>query len=109
MEPRFASLVSIVILLASRMAGMAADDTLAVGQMMVQGGADWVNWIEKAGTIGVCVWMLVWFQRRSDTQHAELARITERAVAALEHNAESDRELAQAVNGLKEVVEYCRR
>jgi len=105
----FASLVSIVILLASRMVGLAADDTLAVGQMMVQGGADWVNWIEKAGTIGVCVWMLVWFQRRSDTQHAELARITERAVAALEHNAESDRELAQAVNGLKEVVEYCRR
>lgn len=109
MQPILASALSVVVLLASRMVGMAADDTLAVTQLMTPGGADWVSWIEKAGTIGVCVWMLVWFQRRSDTQHAELARITERAVAALENNAESDRDLAQAVNGLKEVVEYCRR
>lgn len=109
MEPILASVVSILILLASRMVGMAADDTMAATQFMSAGGADWVGWVEKAGTVGVCIWMLVWFQRRNDTQHAELARITERAITALEHNAESDRELAQAVTGLKEVVEDFRQ
>lgn len=104
MEPFFATLVSILILLVSRVAGMAAD-VGAGGPVVSMAGADWVSWIEKAGTVGVCIWMLVWFQRRNDTQHAELAKITERAIAALEHNAESDRELAQAVTGLKEVVD----
>lgn len=108
MEPILASVVSIIILLASRMVGMAADDTLAATQFSA-GGADWAGILEKVGTVGVCIWMLVWFKGRNDTQHAELVRITERAITALEHNAESDRELAQAVTGLKEVVEDFRQ
>ncbi len=109
MEPFFASIVSVLILLASRMAGLAADDTLVASQVLTPSSADWVGWIEKAGTVGVCIWMLVWFQRRNDSQHQELTKITERAIAALEHNDEAGRELAEAINGLKEVVEYCNR
>lgn len=108
MEPFLATLVSILILLASRVAGIAADGG-AVSPAMSVAGADWVSWIEKAGTVGVCIWMLVWFQRRNDSQHAELSKFTERAIAALEHNAECNRELADAVRGLAEVVEGCNR
>lgn len=104
MEPFFATLVSILILLVSRVAGMAADG-FSGSPVVSTPGAEWVSWIEKVGTVGVCIWMLVWFQRRNDSQHAELAKITERAISALEHNAKSDLELAQAVTGLKEVID----
>lgn len=110
MDPMLASLVAVIVLLTSRVIGLAADAT-TLGQMAMPPTSmvDWVGWVEKAGTVGVCIWMLVWFQRRNDTQHAELAKITERAIQALEHNAESDRELADAVRGLGEVVDGANR
>lgn len=73
------------------------------------GPAEYFGWIEKVGTVGVCIWMLVWFQKRNDQQNERLSSLTERALTALERNAESDRALAISIDGLKEVVQSCRQ
>lgn len=73
------------------------------------GPGEYLGWIEKAGTVGVCIWMLVWFQKRNDQQNERLSSLTERALTALERNAESDRALAISIDGLKDVVQSCGR
>jgi hypothetical protein len=78
----------------------AADSSL----MQAPGSFDWFGLVKDAGAVGICVWMLVWFQRRSDAQHLELAHITDRAITAVEHNADANRDLAQAVRELRESV-----
>ena len=42
----------------------AADSSL----MQAPGSFDWFGLVKDAGAVGICVWMLVWFQRRSDAQ-----------------------------------------
>jgi hypothetical protein len=83
----------------------ASDSTMA----QASGSFDWFGLVKDAGAVGICVWMLVWFQRRSDVQHSELAHITDRAITAVEHNADANRDLAQAVRELRESVYQCPR
>lgn len=65
----------------------------------------WIAWIEKAGTVGVCIWMLFWFQTQTDRQHRELMTVTQQVVSAMQADAVSKSELASAVRGLQFIVE----
>ena len=70
---------------------------------------DFGAWLEKGGILGFAMWMIYWFQRRTDQQTATLQTVTERAIAAVEKGADSDRELAAAVRDLRDVVHACNK
>lgn len=94
MSPFLASIMAAAVLLATKVTTAAA----GVAPMLGEGAAGFdLGWIEKVGTVGVCIWMLVWFQRRNEDQRKELVNLTERAITALEKNSESMREVAAAV------------
>lgn len=72
---------------------------------------DWLGLIKDAGAVGICVWLLFYFQGRSKEDKADLKalaerhmQITERAVTALEKNAEGYRELAMSIQHLSERI-----
>jgi hypothetical protein len=72
---------------------------------------DWLGLIKDAGAVGICVWLLFYFQGRSKEDKQDLKslaerhmQITERAVSALEKNAEGYRELAMSIQHLSERI-----
>lgn len=57
-------------------------------------------YVEKLGVLGFAVWMLFYFQARAKEDKQDLKNLTERAISALEKNAEGNRELAVSIQNL---------
>lgn len=102
MEPLLASFVAVLLFLASHGIAFAAD---AAGIAEAPLPLEWNGWIERIGTVGVLIWMVVWFQKRNDKQQEQLQQITERALTAVERGAESDRALAAAIDRWRDRME----
>lgn len=108
MKLGFAPAVSVALLAASNV--FAA--TMAQAATPVNGNPfDIGTWVEKLGTVGFAIWMVLHFQKRSKEDKddlKELAKsnmdIAKASVAALEKNAEGYRELAMSIQHLSERI-----
>ena len=77
----------------------------------IQAPTDWSGIMEKTGTVGILVWMVYWFQKRSDADKEKIADLAERAITALDKASEVQRdaniaqkEVVQAIGQLKEAI-----
>lgn len=66
--------------------------------------ADWSGMIEKGGTIAVLVWMVLYFQRRTDASTMRSEAFAERALDALGKNTEATKEIAASLRDLRETI-----
>lgn len=62
---------------------------------------DWATIIEKAGTIGVLIWMVVWFQKRLEAKDAVVQTITQDLIKAVDKLADAQQEVARSISNLK--------
>jgi hypothetical protein len=97
--PFLTSLAATVVVLASNVAAHAAD--------VVPPSSDSLSWpslLEKAGTVGVLVWMVVWFQKRMEAKDGVVQTLTENALTAIHKLADSQVEMAKSLDKLSEAI-----
>lgn len=63
-------------------------------------GTEWVSLIEKAGTVGVLVWMVVWFQKRMDQSNERVVELTRTSFDSLKTLSESQGQMNKALSEL---------
>ena len=97
--PTRTALLAAVVSLIPRILVAAADVTQ---NPVVANPVDWMNWVEKAGTIGVCIWMLVWFQKRSDTDKQELMKLATQSISAVAEFKDAMNDLKGSIDKLGE-------
>lgn len=89
--------------------GVASVAGLAYGQAgsvaTAAAAAPSVDWVlpalEKAGTVGVCLWIIWYFQRRTDANQAKLTEIAERSLVLQERTNETIRDFAHAIRSMR--------
>lgn len=98
-HPFFTSLAATFVVLASNVAAHAADmpshDVANVS---------WPMLLEKAGTVGVLVWMVVWFQKRMEAKDNVVQVLTENALTAIHKLADSQTDMARSLDKLGEAI-----
>ena len=68
----------------------------------VSSGTDWPQLLEKAGTVGVLIWMVVWFQRRLEAKDAMVQDMTTNLIKAVDKLADAQNEVARSISKLNE-------
>lgn len=63
-------------------------------------GADWA-WLKDAGTIGVLIWMVVWFQKRLEAKDLAVQQLTTDLIKAVDKLADSQSAVAKAIAELR--------
>lgn len=81
-------------------AGVAMADPVVTAATHAPNPMDWLGLVKDAGAVGVLVWMVFYFQARAKEDKTDLKNLTERAISALEKNAEGNRELAVSIEKL---------
>jgi membrane protein implicated in regulation of membrane protease activity len=106
LERRTPELITLVLILA----GIAGVAGIAYGQAAVavsagSSAAPAVDWVlpalEKAGTVGVCLWIIWYFQKRTDANQAKLTEIAERSLVLQERTNETIRDFAHAIRSMR--------
>ena len=81
--------------------GQGASVAAAAGAAAVP-AVDWVlPALEKAGTVGVCLWIIWYFQKRTDANQAKLTEIAERSLVLQERTNETIRDFAHAIRSMR--------
>lgn len=93
----------IASILASLFVG-ASQAVAGVSDVAVNAGVDWHAIIEKSGTIGVLVWIVVYFQRQTEKNQTQITGLAERAIGALEKSSEANHQLADSIDKLRESI-----
>ena len=94
--------IAVIASMLPRVLMAAADAAGQVGTLASPNPIDWMNWVEKAGTIGVCIWMLVWFQKRSDTDKQELMKLATQSISAVAEFKDAMNDLKGSIDKLGE-------
>jgi hypothetical protein len=106
LERRTPELMTFVLVLV----GIASVAGLAYGQVgsvataaaAASPSVDWVlPALEKAGTVGVCLWIIWYFQKRTDANQAKLTEIAERSLVLQERTNETIRDFAHAIRSMR--------
>lgn len=97
-SPVISALGAGVVIFATKFAAMAAS---AATDAVTTNAPDWPALIEKAGTVGVLIWMVVWFQRRLEAKDLVVQQITQDLIKAVDNLADSQNTLAKAVTDLR--------
>lgn len=93
----------IASILATLMVG-ASQAVAGVGETAAAAGVNWHDILEKSGTIGVLVWIVVYFQRQTEKNQGQIVALTERAISALEKSGEANHQLADSIDKLRESI-----
>jgi len=93
----------IASILASLFVG-ASQAVAGVSDAAVNAGVDWHAIVEKSGTVGVLVWIVVYFQRQTEKSQGQIVALTERAIGALEKSGEANHQLADSIDKLRESI-----
>ena len=96
-NPTVTALGATAVVFFSKFAALAAGAPDGAG---VPAALDWAAIIEKAGTIGVLVWMVVWFQRRLEAKDAVVQQITQDLIKAVDKLADAQQEVAKSISNL---------
>lgn len=63
---------------------------------------DWVMpALEKAGTVGVCLWIIFYFQKRTDANQAKLTELAERGLVLQERTNQAIGDFAHAIRSMR--------
>ena len=96
-----ASLTTIVVGLPKALAsGSLFAAAPEVANTLLNSTGDWA-WLKDAGTIGVLIWMVVWFQKRLEAKDLVVQQITMDLIKAVDKLADSQNALAKAVIDLR--------
>ena len=83
-------------------AGMVSYGQAAAAATAAAPAVDWVMpALEKAGTVGVCLWIIWYFQKRTDANQAKLSDIAERSLVLQERTNETIRDFAHALRSVR--------
>lgn len=82
----------------------ASQAVAGVGETAAAAGVNWHDILEKSGTIGVLVWIVVYFQRQTEKNQGQIVALTERAISALEKSGEANHQLADSIDKLRESI-----
>lgn len=83
-------------------AGMVSYGQAAAATTAAAPAVDWVMpALEKAGTVGVCLWIIWYFQKRTDANQAKLSDIAERSLVLQERTTETIRDFAHALRSMR--------
>ena len=93
--PFLTSMAATIVVLASNVAAHAAEFAAADATVV-----SWPSLLEKAGTVGVLVWMVVWFQKRMESKDNVVQTLTENALTAIHKLADSQVEMAKSLDKL---------
>jgi hypothetical protein len=93
----------IASILATLMVG-ASQAVAGASEAAPVAGVNWHDIVEKSGTIGVLVWIVVYFQRQTERNQGQIMALTERAVTALERSGEANSKLADSIERLRETM-----
>lgn len=96
-SPVISALGAGVVIFATKFAAMAA----SAATETAAAATDWPALIEKAGTVGVLIWMVVWFQKRLEAKDLVVQQITQDLIKAVDRLADSQNTLAKAVTDLR--------
>lgn len=101
---------AVMPLIASILAAIFSGSTAAIaGAEQAIGGTGQFQWgdiIEKGGTIGVLVWVVMMFKSRSEEQDKRNDNVTDRALNALEKSADANKGLAESIDKLRESLSH---
>ena len=105
-------------LIASILSALFVGSTSAIAasdQLAGAGGFPWATILEKGGTIGALVWVVLIFKKRTEDQDARLSKLDdlqqkmlERSLMAVEKASESDRALSESNKNLAESINRLR-
>lgn len=97
-NPTVTALGATAVVFFTKCAAFAASSSDGVP---VHANIDWAAIVEKAGTIGVLVWMVVWFQKRLEAKDAVVQQITQDLIKAVDNLADAQREVAKSITNLQ--------
>lgn len=107
LERRTPELITLVLVLVgiAGVAGIAYGQAASVAASAGSAAAPAVDWVlpalEKAGTVGVCLWIIWYFQKRTDANQAKLTEIAERSLVLQERTNETIRDFAHAIRSMR--------
>lgn len=90
-----AALVGVPKLIATTAIGASAPDIVQAAT-----GADWM-WLKDAGTVGVLMWMVVWFQNGSQKKDDRIYELTTNVVKSIDKMADAIASLSAALAKLE--------
>lgn len=69
----------------------------------------WIQLAEKAGTVGICIWIIVWLQRRQEALTNQIAGMNKETTEVVKQNAQSYAGVRDAIERNTQVLERCAR
>lgn len=96
-SPTIGALTAGLVVFATKFVAHAADATTSLAST----STDWPALLEKAGTIGVLIWMVMWFQKRLEAKDTVVQQITQDLIKAVDKLADSQIALAKSVTELR--------
>jgi len=69
----------------------------------------WIQVLKEAGTIGACVWFILWLQKRLEAMTAQVAEMNTRMSSVIQQNSENLTTVKLALERNNNVIERCSR